>query len=181
MANRPRSTAHRLTRRPGVRMIHRPAPRCRLAGVKRARRSEARVVPSHDTLTRACPIPPTPKRTQVVIPSDLHAMDLTLSSARVKLKRVYVSQPMEVTLPPPPAATAAGDADGAAAAAAGAKRVRTRRKAAAAPATATVTLKVSVAAVVDNLGGKRLEVRRELAMQLRESTVVACCRAGICD
>ncbi|KAG2449208.1 hypothetical protein HYH02_005955 [Chlamydomonas schloesseri] len=89
--------------------------------------------------------------TQVVVPSDLRDMDLTLTSARVKLKRVYVTpQPL-----PPPAA-------GASTTEAGAKKPRAKRAGAAAAASGVelppVSLKVSAAGVVDNLGGKRLEV-----------------------
>ncbi len=88
---------------------------------------------------------------QVVVPNDLRDMDLTLTSARVKLKRVYVTpQPL-----PPPAA-------GASTAEAGAKKPRAKRAGAAAAASGVelppVSLKVSAAGVVDNLGGKRLEV-----------------------
>ncbi|KAG2436259.1 hypothetical protein HXX76_006570 [Chlamydomonas incerta] len=90
--------------------------------------------------------------TQVVVPSDLRDMDLTLTSARVKLKRVYVTpEPL-----PPPGATSSGDAGG--------RKPRTKRAAVAGAGAAAaselppVSLKVSAAGVVDNLGGKRLEV-----------------------
>eukprot|EP00198_Chlamydomonas_reinhardtii_P010597 XP_001699934.1 predicted protein [Chlamydomonas reinhardtii] len=92
--------------------------------------------------------------TQVVVPSDLRDMDLTLTSARVKLKRVYVTpQPL-----PPPGSSGSGEAGG--------RKPRTKRAASAfGPAAAAagselppVSLKVSAAGVVDNLGGKRLEV-----------------------
>ncbi|KXZ50955.1 hypothetical protein GPECTOR_14g20 [Gonium pectorale] len=101
-----------------------------------------------------------PNGVQINIPDDLHTMDLTLTSARVKLKRVYVSsdplQPPPSAWPLPPAASAAS-----APAAPAAGTTRRRRRSAAAPAAAPlppVRLKVSVAAVLDNFGARRLEV-----------------------
>ncbi|GIL81752.1 hypothetical protein Vretimale_1366 [Volvox reticuliferus] len=91
---------------------------------------------------------------QVVVPNDLHAMDLTLTSARLKLKRVYTS-----TTPLPPLASSSSSSSNAPS---GIRRPRASRRSASASQDSKdlppVSLKVSVAAVVDNLGGKRLEV-----------------------
>ncbi|GLI69847.1 hypothetical protein VaNZ11_014564 [Volvox africanus] len=94
---------------------------------------------------------------QVVVPNDLHAMDLTLTSARLKLKRVYTS----MTPLPPPASTSSSSS-ASSNAPSGIRRPRASKR----PTSPSldsedlppVRLKVSVAAVVDNLGGKRLEV-----------------------
>ncbi|GLC41322.1 Poly(rC)-binding protein 3 [Pleodorina starrii] len=94
---------------------------------------------------------------QVIVPNDLHAMDLTLTSARVKLKRVYASPtPLPPPSPPSPSPSPSTSSSSTT------RRPRTSKRAAAAsssdPELPAVSLKVSVAAVVDNLGGKRLEV-----------------------
>ena len=87
-------------------------------------------LPTH-CVTRPCDarsLPPShrpPFPPQVTVPPDLQALDLTLTSARVKLKRVYTG-----SLPPP-------------------KGSGLR---------APIAFRVAVAAVIDNMGGKRLEV-----------------------
>ncbi|GFR49843.1 hypothetical protein Agub_g11785 [Astrephomene gubernaculifera] len=121
---------------------------------------------------------------QVTIPADLReSLDLTLTSARVKLKRVYVTpQPMRPPLPPSSSSSSSSSSSPAAAAAAAVststpvKRTRGRKSVASAASSSStststtapppqpasdlppISLRVSVAAVVDNLGGKRLEV-----------------------
>ncbi|GIL68282.1 hypothetical protein Vafri_21572 [Volvox africanus] len=94
---------------------------------------------------------------QVLVPSDLHAMDLTLTSARLKLKRVYTS-----TTPLPPPASTSSPSSASSNTPSGIRRPRAAKRATSPSLDSEdlppVSLKVSVAAVVDNLGGKRLEV-----------------------
>ncbi|KAG2499742.1 hypothetical protein HYH03_002675 [Edaphochlamys debaryana] len=98
---------------------------------------------------------------EVVVPNDLKAMDLTLTSARVKLKQVYVTpEPLPPPVVPPYLLGPATSAAASPAAAAAPRRITRARRATSSPAAAlpAVSLKVTAAAVVDNLGGRRLEV-----------------------